>query len=236
MQKLAYFLLIALTLFAAQANSQDKAKIERHQKVQGYFPIVDYNESDVPTTEENRAQKEKQRRFNNLGNWVVARTQPYLAESVSSITADFPALPVAESNNILIGVVGERTAYLSENKRNVFTEITVAIETVFKTNNPDLQPGSVVAVHRMGGSVKYPNGQTVIYRRGVSYMPKTGGRYLFFLHSLNHYDYGILTAYALTEDGVIPLDLDSQFLTLDGIAETDILQRVRARIKMENGP
>ena len=59
------------------------------------------------------------------------------------------------------------------------------------------------------------------------YMPKTGGRYLFFLNSLNKHDLGILTAYELGEAGVTPLDMSSQFFVFDGKSETEILKELR---------
>ena len=51
---------------------------------------------------------------------------------------------------------------------------------------------------------------------------------MFFLNSLNKHDYGILTAYELTDDaGVIPLDVSTEFFVLEGKSETEILITVR---------
>jgi hypothetical protein len=212
----------------AQVGSPEAGNAERYKQAKRHFPTVDYDELDLPDTEENRAKKEKKKRFNDLGNWVSKFTQPYTKETISSAGyLNFPALPVANSDIILIGVVGETKAHLSENKRNVFSELTVAVETVFKTSNQQVKLGSVVSVDRMGGFVKYPNGQTVLYRRAGMYIPKTGGRYLFFLNSLNKHDYGILTAYELAETGVIPLDMSSQFFAFEGKSETEILTELR---------
>lgn len=242
MQKTTYFLLalILLTLslslirrnyFFAEvhAGGQKDVKAERYEEAKRHFPTVNYDEPNLPDTEENRAKKEKKKRFNNLGNWVFATTEPYIAENVSLSGGylNFPALPVAKSDIILIGVIGETRAHLSENKRNVFSEFKVAVETVLKTSNPAVKHGSVMTVDRMGGVVTYPNGQTVLYRRSGIYMPKIGGRYLFFLNFLNKHDYGILTAYELTEAGVMPLDMSSQFFVLEGKSETEILQELR---------
>lgn len=213
----------------AQAGSQKDAKAERYEQAKRHFPTVDYNEPNLPDTEENRPKKEKQKRFNNLMKWVSATPQSYIAENSAMPEGlfSFPALPVAKSDIILVGVVGETKAYLSENKRNVFSEFMVAVETVFKTSNQQLKQGSVVTIDRMGGYVTYPNGQKILYRVSGMYMPKIGGRYLLFLNSLNKHDYGILTAYELGETGVIPLDMSSQFLDLEGKSETEILKELR---------
>lgn len=212
-----------------QAASQKDAKAERYEEAKRHFPSVAYNEPNLPDTEENRPKKEKQKRFNNLMKWVSVTPQSYIAENLAIPEGafNFPALPVATSDIIVIGVVGETKAYLSENKRNVFSEFTVAVETVLKAGDQQIKQGSVVTVDRMGGFVTYPNGQKILYRISGMYMPKIGGRYLFFLNSINKHDFGILTAYELTKAGVIPLDLSSQFLVLEGRSEIEILQEVR---------
>jgi hypothetical protein len=241
MQKITYPLIVLIivtlsfsfirrTHFFAEAHAGgQKDKAERYEQAKRNFPTVDYDEPDLTDTDENRGKKEKQKRFNDLGNWVFATTEPYIKENLSmgGNHFNFPALPVAKSDIILIGVVGETKAHLSENKRNVFSECMVAVETVFKTSNPQVKTGSVVTVDRMGGFVKYPSGQTVLYRRSGTYMPKIGGRYIFFLNSINKHDYGILTAYELAETGVIPLDMSSQFFAFEGKSETEILKELR---------
>lgn len=65
-------------------------------------------------------------------------------------------------------------------------------------------------------------------------MPKTGGRYLFFLNALNKHDYGILTAYELTEAGAVPLDMASEFFVLEGKTETEILQELNRLLNTSN--
>ena len=215
-----------------EARSQDARRAERYEEAKRHFPTVDYEEPRLHDTAENREKKEKKKRFNELGNWVYATTEPHIRQTVSLVGGylQIPALPVAKSDIILIGVVGEARANLSENRRNVFSEFKVAVETVLKTSNEQVREGAVLTVDRMGGFVKYPNGQKILYRRSGMYMPKIGGRYLFFLSSINKHDYGVLTAYELTETGAIPLDMASQFFDFEGKSETEILQEVRGLI------
>ena len=221
-------------LAEAHPYKQKDARAERYEQAKRHFPTVDYNEPTLPDTEENRAKKEKKKRFNELGNWVFANTRPNIAENRSSANYfDFPALPVAKSDIILIGVVGESAALLSENKKNVFSEFKVVVETVLKTSDQAMQQSSVVTVNRMGAFVRYPGGQTVLYQRAGMYMPQVGGRYLFFLNSLNKYDYGILTAYELTEAGVIPLDMSTEFFALEGKSESEILRTLHSLSKSQ---
>ena len=223
--------LVALALCLsseAYARQQNDSKADRYEQAKRHFPTVDYNEPALPDTEENRAKREKRKRFNELGNWVFANTRPDIAEHRSAANYfNFPPLPAAQSDIIVIAVVSEAEAHLSENKRNVFSEFELVVEAVLKTSNPAVRQSSIMTVDRMGAFVRYPSGHTVLYQRAGVYMPKVGGRYLFFLKSPNSHDYGILTAYELTEAGVIPLDMATEFFVLEGKSETDILRTVR---------
>ena len=80
---------------------------------------------------------------------------------------------------------------------------------------------------RVGGYVKYPNGQQILIRVAGVNMPQVGSRYLFFLSTRKKPDFIIKTAYELTAQGVEALDFSQQFLSLDGISETEMLRRVR---------
>lgn len=108
-------------LFEAYASAQKDAKAERYEEAKRHFPTVDYNEPSLPATKK-IAKTEKQKRFNDLGNWVFATTQPYIVENLATSPFNFPALPVAKSDIVLIGVVSETRAYLSENKRETYSQ------------------------------------------------------------------------------------------------------------------
>jgi hypothetical protein len=148
------------------------------------------------------------------------------------ITSDslfaFPSLPVAQSELIVIGTVGSAKAHLSENKKNVFSEFTVAVESVHKATKQEVTQGSVLTIDRIGGIVNYPHGRKILYRFSGANMPRVGARYLFFLNSKNRQDSTILTAYELADGTVSPLDDSSQFAILEGISEEEILQKLRS--------
>ena len=102
------------------------------------------------------------------------------------------------------------------------------MEDVLTSKIQGVAQGSVLTIDRVGGHVKYPNGQRVLYRIAGLNMPQIGGRYLLFLTSKhNNEDLSILTAYQLTANGAIPLDELNDAASLTGVSEADILQRVR---------
>jgi len=212
----------AATYLPAQTN----AKSDKFQEAKRHFPTAAYDEPDLAD-----AKKEKQKRYNDF-KLVSVKPQPWKVETL--ITSDslfaFPALPVAQSDLIFIGTVISATAHLSENKKNVFSEFTVAVESVHKITNQSVTPGSVLTIDRLGGHVRYPNGQEVLYRFYGANMPKTSVRYLFFIKSRNKHDYNILTGYELTGGIVVPLDMSSQFATFEGTTEEDLVKKLRSQI------
>jgi len=244
MQRLTYFLLLVVagtiifsavrhpkpipTATASQKNRDDYKKINER------FPTADYNDKqDLPDPEKNAKRKAKQKRYNDddLG---ASHVEPGVDEAALTLEPHFtfPALPVAESEIIVIGTIGTAQALLSESKRNVFSEFTLAVEDVLKSKIQGVAQGSVLTIDRLGGHVRYQNGQRVLFRITGLNMPQVGGRYLLFLTSKhNNEDISILTAYQLTPNGAIPLDELSQVASLTNITEVDILQRVRNLIQ-----
>jgi hypothetical protein len=244
MPKLTYFLLVLVagTIFLsvvrhpkpiATATASQKSR-DDYKKVNERFPTADYDgEPDLPDPEKNAKRKEKQKRYND-GDWVASRVQPGTEEAALTLEPHFifPALPVAESEIVVVGTIGTGQALLSESKKNIFSEFTLIVEDVLKSKIQGVEQGSVLTIDRVGGHVKYPNGQRVLFRITGLNMPQIGGRYLLFLTlKHNNEDLSILTAYRLTPTGAIPLDELHQVESLTGVTEADILQRVRSLIR-----
>jgi hypothetical protein len=246
MQKLTYFLLVLVagtiifsavrhpkpiptaTVTGSQSNRDDYKKIKER------FPTADYDgNQDLPDPEKNAKRKEKAKRYND-NDLVDSRGEPGVDEAALTLEPHFilPALPVAESEIVVVGTIATAQAHLSENKRNIFSEFTVTVEDVLKSKIQGVEQGSVLTIDRVGGHVKYPNGHTILYRIAGLNMPQTGGRYLLFLTlKHNNEDISILTAYQLTPNGAIPLDEPYHVASLTGVSEVDILQRVRNLIQ-----
>lgn len=199
---------------------------DHSKRINERFPTADYDKQDLSDPEKNA----KRKRYND-GKLVYSKINPSTVETVFTPEPHFtfPALPVAESELVVVGTIGTGQAQVSENKKNVFSEFTLIVEEVLKSKDSGVVQGSVLTVDRIGGHVKYPNGQKVLYRVLGMNMPQTGSRYLLFLTSKhNKADLFILTGYELTEDGAAPLDEElPQVRSLTGVTEKDILQRVR---------
>ena len=139
---------------------------------------------------------------------------------------NFPALPVANSDAIVIGEVLTAEAHRSENKLNVFSNFEVKVEEALKGT---LNTGGIINVQRVGGFVNYPNGRKVLFRLVGNGMPAVGARYVFFLNILDE-DYRILTGYELGAGGVMPLDNSRQFESHSRENEADFLKTLREAV------
>jgi hypothetical protein len=124
----------------------------------------------------------KRKRYND-GHLVKASVNPETVETqfFPEPHNNFPALPLAESDLVVVGTIGGGQAHLSENKRNVFSEFTLIVEEVIKSKSSRVSQGDVLTIDRIGGQVKYPNGQKVLYRIAGLNMPQIASRYLLFL-------------------------------------------------------
>ena len=198
--RFTYFLLSILvilsivSIFARKArvqNSQDRQQSEsqtkwrqREEETKRRFPTADFNDSGPEDPIKRTAHKEKQKRHNGLG-LVIARPEAdtggggFLPEG----QFDFPALPIAKSDIIVVGEVVTAEAHLSEDKSSVYSEFGVRVINVFKSNIS--LAGSQIMVERLGGYVKYPDGRRLLYRVGTGGMPAVGRRYVLFLKSLS---------------------------------------------------
>jgi hypothetical protein len=218
----------------AFSATQTRSQRDRFEEAKQHFPTAEYEESDLPDPAKNAARKEKQKRHDNF-SFVAKPPQPWQTESVfiPEGNFDFPALPVSTSQLIVIGRVGEASAHLSQRKMNVYSEFVIAVNSVLKTPTKQMAENSPLVVERLGGHVRYPNGQKVLFRISGWNMPKVGSEYLFFLNSRNNLDWEIVTAYELTDTGVLPLDESSQFEALRGTPKVEILKEVRALISQQ---
>ncbi|MCM3873012.1 MAG: hypothetical protein ND895_20205 [Pyrinomonadaceae bacterium] len=195
---LAVILVLPLTFLVAKtrsngvfiATAQTQTAMQRYLEAQRTFPIVDYDEAEPSDPVKRAAAREKQIRRNTRREVMIT---PHPQDAEISLQEeggdDLAALPSEKSDLIMVGSVVSAAAHLSGNKMNVVSEFAVLVEKVHKSFAPTApSAGSSVTVERFGGYVRYPNGQTVLYRWAGTSMPKVGGRYIFFLQSIPQSD------------------------------------------------
>jgi len=124
-----------------------------------------------------------------------------------------PALPTAESDAVLSGRFLAANGYLSNDKTGAYSEFTIIIEEVLKSDGrPSLEPSNSIIAERAGAAVQLPSGRIV--RTGFSGqgMPRVGRQYVLFpKYNDQGEDYHIVTGYELRNKRVFPRDTGERF-------------------------
>ena len=118
-----------------------------------------------------------------------------------------PAIPVAQSDAILIGDIVGANAYLSTDKTSIYSEFNVLVLEVIKDPGATIVTGVPVTVERSGGALRFPSGKVLIRGLLGKPLPLISRRYVFFLkRNADLDDFSIITAYELRGGQVFPLD------------------------------
>ncbi|MDQ3634215.1 MAG: hypothetical protein M3405_06860 [Acidobacteriota bacterium] len=146
-------------------------------------------------------------------------------------------IPTEKSNLIVTGQIVSGEAFLSNDKRAVYSEYTVAIEEILKGDNPNFTAGSTITIDRFGGYVRYPNGQKVLYEISELGLPTVGSRYVLFLKTSGQSpNYQIITGYEIKEDIVKPLDDSFIIRKFREKKEKEFKEEIRSKISKSSKP
>lgn len=212
-------------------SGQVKSSQTTQQKVRQYT-IVDY---DAPEPEDmvERDQRSQINKRYDKRRWVVKNPNPN-DSGVGCFDCVIvpPPIPADESNLVIIGEIVGAKAFLSNDKRGIYSEYEILIEEILKKDNTkDLNAKDSVSADRAGGIVRYSSGQEVFYEMADQELPRTGGRYLFFLNKPDQSpNYNILVGYELPAKGKIHALDSGAAKNYEGLSETEFLKKVRETI------
>jgi hypothetical protein len=118
------------------------------------------------------------------------------------------SLPTTASDAVVVGSIKAGQAYLSNDKRDIYSEFKVQLIEVLKSPNaPFLNAGDSVDVSRKGGVIRLPSGKILVRGAEADSMPSVGGKYLMFLkYSPEAEDFTMITGFRLDGDRVYYLD------------------------------
>lgn len=226
---------------ATAADSQESAAtaLQIHEARKRTFPIADYDEPEPSDPSKRAARREKQKRYDKF-SLVAKDPHPDTAETnfIGEPHVDIPALPVEKSDVIVVGDVIAGEAHLSADKQNVFSEFTIRVRQVYKTTALAVSAADeLIIVERVGGFVRYPNGQTVLYRGAGVGMPRVGGECLLFLNLIPRSDaYTILSGYELGRKGVESFDYAGRLEAFRGFDVPTFLSTFEALLTKTSAP
>lgn len=201
-------------------------------------PVVDFESQEksngVSSSENpgNEARSKKNSRYNNRNAvWELPGDLTVKPKSGHWVL-DVPAIPAGKSDGIVIGKVKSGKAFLSDDKTGIYSEFTIYIEQVLKSNS-FTQEGQEIVAERAGGAVRFPSGkvQRIEVYKGQE-MPQIETSYIFFLKKLdNERDFSILTAYRLQGEMVEPLDAISPYTEYQGVERTEFINKIIDEIR-----
>lgn len=205
---LATILVSSLKTANTQSNTKTDSNKQETDKSDEHIPLVSLDDfRQTENISENR--KKKNEKFDNW-SWV-RKTFDNDSKSVILINdwqSRISALPVDKSDAVLIGTVNSGEAFLSNDGTGIYSEFSVSVNDVIKNNQKTpIDLGEKIPVQRAGGRLLYPSGKILKYLIAGQEMPKTDGRYVFFLtYDKQRLAYLILTAYEIADGKITALD------------------------------
>lgn len=215
------------------SDKQKAGKGESKQDFESQFPLVDH-ESPEPTDPEHRARRRAKGEKHNKAVIPLDEESDGIV-STRDWEVGLPALPVEQSQAIVVGRVQDAQAFLSTDKTAVYSEFTIIVEEVLKnTANRQLVAESSLVAERSGGRVRFPSGHVTLQSTRGQGMPRKGRQYVFFLtlqdQALN---FSILTGYELKAGRVELLDEPGGGHPINnhrGVGQEAFLQELRTTI------
>jgi hypothetical protein len=196
------------------------------------WPVVDYEAPEPGEVRERGRRLKRDKRFNK-SLWSIRPPASNRETTTVDYLAPIPALPVAGSQVVVLGVVTEARAYLSEDRSGVYSEFSIRVGEVLKNDTGLSWPaGAQVTATRLGGRVRSRSGHVHLYRIAEHSAPKVGDRYVFFLEGTDEEDnFLLLTAYELREGKAHPLDRWPHAARYADVDESRLLADIRAAIQ-----
>jgi len=237
---LGLLILATATGLAALPLSTQKTSsaIGQQKNDDDQVPVIDFANADNPATK----QKARKRR----GSLRQPKAIDELPGGVEPLPlaghqfARLPALPVAESNAIVLGKIIARNVILTDDKLGIYSEFSIQVTKVFKDDHGVPGVGASLEVSRAGGAIRFPSGKIQQYTISNQGYPKQGGLYVLFLKRDDEGDFSIVTGYDLSSPGVTPLDgedpqVNLPFSIYRGMAKDSFLNELQDAVTKTTG-
>jgi hypothetical protein len=117
-------------------------------------------------------------------------------------------MPFNQSDGVVVGTIASGQAYLSNDKRDLYSEFKVAVQEALKVPSAHyIRSADSIDVVRQGGAIRLPSGKVLIRGFKDFSMPLVGKRYLLFLkYNPSAEDFHIVTGHQLEGQHTYSLD------------------------------
>lgn len=235
---LVVLMTIAIAFGTPDSHSQQKPQPTPSQQSSGYDDLSKYAIADFDAPESrNASERERRQRISErYDDQDLVLPNPHPNDGGAMVYDEMPPaplFPVSDSDLIIIGRTISGDAFLSNNKRGVYTEFAVQIDQMLKNDTgTKLSVGVSVFTDRAGGFVRYRDGKKLIYKIAEHRMLWTNSSYLLFLSSDKQSpNYKLLTGYELVGDRIEQLDTGRSFEEFKNMTRSNFIDMIRTAIK-----
>jgi hypothetical protein len=140
------------------------------------------------------------------------------------------ALPVEESQTIVVGTIASFQPYLSNDRTFIFTDVRVCVDEFLKAEGA---PTPMLTFERAGGVLVLSDGQRlVVSGAGAIRGTRVGRRYVLFLGRQPSTDiYSLLQAYDVTDGRARGMERAGIASSVEGLQADVLLERIRTALR-----
>jgi hypothetical protein len=201
-------LLFSLALLVCNSGSFAQSSAIQESPQYSYGPTTNYAAALPTSSDVLRFRRGERYNISNPSLPEVGdQSEPKIIDLAPSHFQRNP-MPFEHSDAVVIVTIKAGQAFLSNDKRNIYSEFKASIEEVIKTTTARyLRVGDSIDIERSGGVVKLPSGKIIVRGTATDSMPLVGKRYLLFLrYNSNTEDYHLQTGYQIEGGHVYRLD------------------------------
>jgi len=207
------------------------------QETSGRPRIMEVAPTNAAPEEANSEQRLARQIKSHRYNWP--RAEPLVVQEGDEIYGrieerpPLDPIPISASDAIVVGKVLKVQPYLTELQTSIYTEFTVQVDEVIKSDS-DIAKASKkpIVVDREGGVLRQSDGKILRYWVvGIGQFPNLGKKYLLFLNRIHEsQDISILAGYELNGNSILPLEDSSASSPYARLNEQEFLNVVRLKV------
>lgn len=204
---LAFLVLLSFCTFGSFSQTA-QTSTPTVQPLKSFGPVTDYNAALPNSTPVLRFRRGE--RYNvpdpALPELGERSDEVGVVEDMSSFYHD--PMPFNQSDAVVVGSIASGQAYLSNDKRAIYSEFKVNVQETLKVPTaPYVRVGDSIDVQREGGAIRLPSGKVLLRGSKDHSMPQVGKRYLLFLrYNQSTEDFHVVGGYQLEGQHSYSLD------------------------------
>jgi len=233
---LALTFALTLAAWSGSANQSTNTQDTGRQEItpENDVPVLDLKHEETAGSDQLKGRKRGQSlRQSKRIEELPAGVEPLPFSAHARV--NMPAIPVAQSNVIILGKVTERRAVLTDDKLGIYSEFSVRISEIFKDDLSGFFIDQVITASRPGGSVRFPSGRIQQYTIFGQGYPQQEKDYVLFLKRDEEGYYGTVVQPLDGKRNLPKNERDLQFGIYRGVSLESFLNALQKALQQTRG-